>query len=49
MIISDLKDKSVRGISAVWDVRAGAMNRVASAVGEGSAAIKFMHEYHSVI
>jgi thioredoxin reductase (NADPH) len=31
------------GIFAAGDVRAGAMNRVASAVGEG--AIKFVHEY----
>ena len=33
------------GIFAAGDVRAGAMNRVASAVGEGSMAIKFVHEY----
>ncbi|MEO0526127.1 MAG: FAD-dependent oxidoreductase [Bacteroidota bacterium] len=33
------------GIFASGDVRAGAMNRVASAVGEGSMAIKFVHEY----
>ena len=30
---------------AAGDVRAGAMNRVASAVGEGSMAIKYVHEY----
>ncbi len=35
----------VPGILASGDVRAGAMNRVASAVGEGSMAIKFVHEY----
>ncbi|MGH7884888.1 MAG: FAD-dependent oxidoreductase [Thermodesulfobacteriota bacterium] len=35
------------GIFAVGDVRAGAMKRVASAVGEGSMAIKFVHEYLS--
>ena len=35
------------GIFAAGDVRAGAMNRVASAVGEGSMAIKFVHEYLS--
>lgn len=33
------------GVFAVEDVRAGAMNRVATAVGEGSMAIKFVHEY----
>lgn len=33
------------GIFAAGDVRAGAMNRVASAVGEGAMAIKFIHEY----
>lgn len=33
------------GIFAAGDVRAGAMNRVASAVGEGSMAIKFVHQY----
>lgn len=33
------------GIFAAGDVRSGAMNRVASAVGEGSMAIKFVHEY----
>ncbi len=33
------------GVFAAGDVRSGAMNRVASAVGEGSMAIKFVHEY----
>lgn len=33
------------GIFAAGDVRSGAMNRVASAVGEGSMAIKFVHQY----
>ena len=31
--------------SAPGDVRAGAMNRVASAVGEGSMVVPFAHEY----
>ena len=35
------------GVFASGDVRAGAMNRVASAVGEGAMAIKFVHEYLS--
>lgn len=33
------------GIFAAGDVRAGALNRVASAVGEGAMAIKFVHQY----
>lgn len=35
------------GIFAAGDVRAGAMNRVASAVGEGAMAIKLVHQYLS--
>lgn len=33
------------GIFAAGDVRAGAMNRVASAVGEGAMAVSFVHRY----
>ena len=33
------------GIFAAGDVRSGAMNRVASAVGEGAMAISFVHRY----
>ncbi len=33
------------GIFAAGDVRAGAMNRVASAVGEGAMAISLVHQY----
>lgn len=40
-----LLETSVPGIFAAGDVRAGAMNRVASAVGEGAMAIKFVHSY----
>ncbi len=40
-----LLESSIPGIFAAGDVRSGAMNRVASAVGEGSMAIKFIHEY----
>jgi thioredoxin reductase (NADPH) len=40
-----LLETSVPGVFAAGDVRAGAMNRVASAVGEGAMAIKFVHEY----
>jgi len=40
-----LLETCVPGIFAAGDVRAGAMNRVASAVGEGAMAIKLVHEY----
>jgi thioredoxin reductase (NADPH) len=40
-----LLETSVPGIFAAGDIRSGAMNRVASAVGEGSMAVKFVHEY----
>lgn len=40
-----LLETSMPGIFAAGDVRDGAMNRVASAVGEGAMAIKFVHEY----
>jgi len=35
----------IPGIFCAGDARAGAMNRVASAVGEGAMAIKLVHEY----
>lgn len=37
------------GILAVGDVRAGSIKRVASAVGEGSMAVKYAHEYLSSV
>ncbi|HVS97813.1 MAG TPA: FAD-dependent oxidoreductase [Puia sp.] len=40
-----LLETSCPGIFAAGDVRAGAMNRVASAVGEGSMSISFVHRY----
>ena len=40
-----LLETSVAGIFAAGDVRAGAMNRVASAVGEGSMVVRLVHEY----
>jgi thioredoxin reductase (NADPH) len=40
-----LLETSFPGIFAAGDVRAGSMNRVASAVGEGSMAISFVHKY----
>ncbi|MEP7274288.1 MAG: FAD-dependent oxidoreductase [Acidobacteriota bacterium] len=41
-------ETSVPGVFAAGDVRAGAMNRVASAVGEGSMAVRLVHEYLSM-
>ncbi len=38
-------ETTVPGIFAAGDVRAGAMNRVASAVGEGAMAVRLVHEY----
>lgn len=37
----------VPGIFAAGDVRSGAMNRVASAVGEGALSISLVHRYLS--
>jgi thioredoxin reductase (NADPH) len=33
------------GLFAVGDVRSGSMKRVASAVGEGSASVRSVHQY----
>ena len=33
------------GVFAAGDLRASAMNRVASAVGEGSMVVRFVHDY----
>jgi thioredoxin reductase (NADPH) len=41
-------ETSVPGVFAAGDVRAGAMNRVASAVGEGSMVVPFAHEYRAL-
>ena len=38
-----LLETSLPGIFAVGDVRGGSIKRVASAVGEGSIAISFVH------
>ncbi|WP_426329020.1 FAD-dependent oxidoreductase [Pedobacter sp. R-06] len=40
-----LLETSIPGVFAAGDVRSGAMSRVASAVGEGSMAISFVHKY----
>ena len=44
-----LLETNIAGILAAGDVRAGAMNRVASAVGEGAMAIKMVHEYLATV
>jgi thioredoxin reductase (NADPH) len=38
-------ETSAPGVFAAGDIRAGAMNRVASAVGEGSMVVRLAHEY----
>jgi thioredoxin reductase (NADPH) len=40
-----LLESSLPGVFAVGDVRRGSVKRVASAVGEGSAAIRLTHDY----
>jgi thioredoxin reductase (NADPH) len=42
-----LLETSLPGVFAAGDVRHGPINRVASAVGEGSVAIRLVHEYLS--
>jgi thioredoxin reductase (NADPH) len=43
-----LLETSTPGILAAGDLRAGAMNRVAAAVGEGSMTVRFVHEYLAI-
>jgi thioredoxin reductase (NADPH) len=40
-----LMETSVPGIFAAGDVRHGVVRRVASAVGQGSVALSFVHKY----
>jgi thioredoxin reductase (NADPH) len=40
-----LLETSRPGIFAAGDVRSGSIKRVASAVGEGSMAVRLVHEY----
>jgi thioredoxin reductase (NADPH) len=44
-----LLETSVPGVYAVGDVRHSSVKRVASAVGEGSVAIQFVHQHLSKI
>jgi thioredoxin reductase (NADPH) len=39
-----LLETSLPGVFAVGDVRGGSIKRVASAVGEGSIAVSFVHQ-----
>ncbi len=41
-------ETSVPGIFAAGDARAGSINRVASAVGEGAMAVRLVHDYLSI-
>ena len=41
-------ETSAPGVFAAGDLRAGAMNRVASAVGEGAMAVRFVHDYLAI-
>jgi thioredoxin reductase (NADPH) len=38
-----LLESSVRGVFAAGDVRTGSVERIASAVGEGSICVQFVH------
>jgi thioredoxin reductase (NADPH) len=40
-----LLESSVPGVFVAGDVRHGSIKRVASAVGEGSIAVQFAHQY----
>ena len=40
-----LLETSRPGVCAAGDVRSGSVKRVASAVGEGSMSVQFVHEY----
>lgn len=42
--VPHLLETSLPGVFAVGEVRSGSLKRVAAAVGEGSAAIAFVHQ-----
>ena len=44
-----LLETSVPGIFAAGDVRHGAVRRVASAVGQGSHCVTFVHQYLATV
>jgi thioredoxin reductase (NADPH) len=43
--VPNLLETSLPGVFAVGDIRAGSSKRVASAVGEGSMAVQFVHKF----
>ena len=43
--VPSLLETSVPGVFAAGDVRHGSVKRVASAVGEGSMAVMYVHQY----
>jgi thioredoxin reductase (NADPH) len=42
-------ETSVPGVFAVGDVRSGSLKRVAAAVGEGSSAVRSVHDHLAAI
>lgn len=44
-----LFETSMRGVFAAGDVRANSVKRVASAVGQGSIAVQFVHQYLGLV
>jgi thioredoxin reductase (NADPH) len=38
-------ETSIPGVFAAGDVRAGSVKRIASAMGQGAAAVQLIHEY----
>jgi thioredoxin reductase (NADPH) len=43
--MEELLETDVRGVFAAGDVRSGSTKRCATAVGEGSMAVQFVHSY----
>ena len=43
--MDNLLETDVPGVFAAGDVRSGSTKRCATAVGEGSMAVQFVHEY----
>ena len=42
-------ETSMPGVFAVGDIRSGSLKRVAAAVGEGSSAIRHVHDYLALV